>query len=390
MISSNFFNTLKKKIDKLDKQTIKEILFETIKENENLKTVFNSMSEGVIVIDDERKVLLFNKTAIKLLGINQNFLNNDITKVITKEHILNNILKLLANNETNSIELKIDSRYATFILLSLYPLISEGKIIGNIISVKDISQQKESEKKLRHAESLAALTTFSAGIAHEIKNPLGAIAIYIQLLEKDIKNCKCNKAKDLEHSINVIKDEVERLTEILNNFLFTVRPLKPEFMLVNLKPFLDKFAEFIILELKANNIKLKKNYSSLPDVWIDEKLFKQALLNLIQNSISAIKNRENKDEEGIIEIDAYSQNNYVIIEITDNGIGIPEEIQNKIFDPYFTTKSNGTGLGLTIVYKIIKEHNGYISFISKKGETVFSIKIPCYNIEKGLIEYNSK
>ena len=204
-----------------------------------------------------------------------------------------------------------------------------------------------------------------------------------------------NRFKLTPHGLNEKIYEIKTINnqntefEILNNFLFTVRPLKPEFMLVNLKTFLDRFSDFIIPELKAKNIKFKKNYNNLPDVWIDEKLFKQALLNLIQNSIAAIKNQEN-DNEGTIEIDAYSQNNYVIIEITDNGIGIQEEIQNKIFDPYFTTKSNGTGLGLTIVYKIVKEHNGYISFISKKGETVFSIKIPCYNIEQGLIEYTSK
>ncbi|HOJ63491.1 MAG TPA: ATP-binding protein [Spirochaetota bacterium] len=389
MISSNFFNTLKKKIEKLDSSTLRNILFEVIEENDNLKKIFNSMSEGVIVIDNEKKVLFYNKMAIRLLDINQNIviLNNEIEKLINNEIILNNINTLLQNNGLNeSIEIK--TRYSTFISISLQPLIQEGKIIGNIISIKDITLQKENEKKLRQAESLAALTTFSAGIAHEIKNPLGAIAIHIQLIEKDLKDCKCKRAQEFEYSINVIKEEVERLTEILNNFLFTVRPLKPEFMLVNLKTFLDKFIEFIQPELKANNIKLEKNYSTLSDVWIDEKLFKQALLNLIQNSIAAIK-AHNSNSEGKIEIDAYSQGNYVIIDIIDNGIGIPEEIQNKIFDPYFTTKNNGTGLGLTIVYKIIKEHNGYISFISKKGETIFSIKIPSYKIEQGLIEYNS-
>lgn len=388
MISFNFFNTLKKKIEKIDASTLKDILFEIIKENENLKMVFNSLSEGLVVIDNERKVLFFNKTAKKLLEINQDFFNDDITKLINNKHILNNILKLLENNETNNLELKINSKYVNFILLSFQSLIHDGQVIGNVISIKDISQQKENEKKLRHAESLAALTTFSAGIAHEIKNPLGAIAIYLQLLKKDIKNCKCKNVSELEHSINIIKEEVDRLTEVLNSFLFTVRPLKAEFMLVNLKTFLDRFNDFILPELRVNNIKLNTNYGNLPNVWIDEKLFRQALLNLIQNSISAIKSKEDNNN-GKIEIDAYSQNNYVIIEISDNGIGIPEEIQNKIFDPYFTTKSNGTGLGLTIVYKIIKEHNGYISFISTKDETLFSIKIPCYNIEEGLIEYNS-
>ncbi|HNZ28222.1 MAG TPA: HAMP domain-containing sensor histidine kinase, partial [Spirochaetota bacterium] len=165
---------------------------------------------------------------------------------------------------------------------------------------------------------------------------------------------------------------------------FTVRPLKAELMLVNLQNYLDKFIEFIKPELKDKNIRLEKNYKNLPDVWLDEKYFRMALLNLVQNSIAALKNTR----KPVIEIDSYMDQNYVIIEIIDNGDGIPDEIQNKVFDPYFTTKSYGTGLGLTIFYKIIKEHNGEVKFSSKKGETVFSIKLPAPFIEQGLLEYD--
>ena len=158
-------------------------------------------------------------------------------------------------------------------------------------------------------------------------------------------------------------------------------------MPVNLKEFLDKFLDFILPELDTNHIKLKKNYSNLPDIWLDENHLKQALLNLIQNSIHSIKDRGNED--AFIEIESFQEKNYVFINIIDNGIGIDEHIQTKIFDPYFTTKNYGTGLGLTIVYKIIQEHNGDISFSSNKsGETIFTLRFPIKYIEEGLIEYN--
>ena len=235
---------------------------------------------------------------------------------------------------------------------------------------------------MRQAESLAALTTISAGIAHEIKNPLGAIGIHIQLIEQEINNCECKWAPEYKYSVKVIREEIERLSDIVNNFLFTVRPLKAELIPVKLDVFLNKFCDFILPELEMNKITLKKNFSDLPDVWLDEKYFKQAMLNIIQNSIAAIT------DNGVIEIEAYQEQNYVNINIIDNGQGIPDDIQTKIFDPYFTTKNTGTGLGLTILYKIIKEHNGAINFSSKEGETVFTIRLPAKTIEKGLIEYS--
>ena len=275
----------------------------------------------------------------------------------------------------------LDSNNPKYISFSLYPLAKEGKIIGNIIILNDITLEKENKNKLRQAESLAALTTISAGIAHEIKNPLGAISIHIQLLEQELDKYKQGFSKDFKYSIEVIKEEIERLNNIVVDFLITVRPLKAELMLTNLNIFLDKFVNFITPELESKNIIIRRNFSDLPDVWLDEKYFKQALLNLIKNSIASIK------ENGIIEIEAYQKQNYLFLNIIDNGSGITEEIQPKVFNPYFTTKNTGTGLGLTIVYKIVKEHKGEISFSSKKGETIFTIKLPLSYIKEGLIEY---
>jgi two-component system, sporulation sensor kinase E len=386
MIKSNFLSSIQKKIDKFDIRTLKDFLYKIIDEFDSLKTVFNSMSEGVLVIDIDENIIFYNKMAIRLLEINTNNPKGlHFAKVIKNEKFNNIISSAVENDETIvDYEIKIDSPYNKYISISLQSLVNNGKIIGSIIILNDITINKENEKKLRQAESLAALTTISAGIAHEIKNPLGAIGIHVQLIEQEINNCKCNWSPDFKYSIRVIREEIERLSDIVNNFLFTVRPLKAELLPVNLKEFLDNVTDFILPELEANGISLKKNYSELPEVWLDEKYFKQALLNLIQNSISAIK------ENGIIEIESYQQQNYVFINIIDNGEGIPEEIQTKIFDPYFTTKNTGTGLGLTILYKIIKEHNGAISFSSKKGETIFTISLPVKKIEKGLIEYTEK
>ncbi|HOF01939.1 MAG TPA: ATP-binding protein [Spirochaetota bacterium] len=386
MINSSFLSSIRKKLDKIDGNTLKELVLELIEENETIKTVFNSMSEGVLVLDKEKKIIFVNKIFSKILGFNQtDALGNPFENILKNAPIVDAINSAILNEDKIlSDELKIDSNIAAFISLSLHPLVADGKIIGNIVIITDISQSKENEKRLRQAESLAALTTISAGIAHEIKNPLGAMSIHIQLLDREVNECQNGVSEEIKYSVDALKEETERLSEIVNKFLFTVRPLKAELMLVNLQNYLDKFIEFIKPELKDKNIRLEKNYKNLPDVWLDEKYFRMALLNLVQNSIAALKNTR----KPVIEIDSYMDQNYVVIEIIDNGDGIPDEIQNKVFDPYFTTKSYGTGLGLTIFYKIIKEHNGEVKFSSKKGETVFSIKLPAPFIEQGLLEYD--
>jgi two-component system, sporulation sensor kinase E len=386
MTKSNFLSSIQKKIDKFDIRTLKDCLYNLIDEFESIKIVFNSMAEGVLVLDLDKNVMFCNKMAVKLFEINnQNYIGMPFNKIIQNKKIIEAINNNIDKDEkTLDYEIRINSPYANFISFSIQPLVTDGKIIGNIIIINDISLNKENEKKLRQAESLAALTTISAGIAHEIKNPLGAIGIHIQLIEQEINKCKCKWSPDFKYSVKIIREEIERLSDIVNNFLFTVRPLKAELMPVDLNQFLDKFIEFVSPELETYRIILKKRYDKLPEVWLDEKIFRQALLNLVQNSISAIK------EDGIIEIESYQKQNYVYINFIDNGDGIPEEIQTKIFDPYFTTKNFGTGLGLTIVYKIIKEHNGEISFHSQKGETVFTIKLPVKIIQKGLIEYSGE
>jgi len=386
MIKSNFFNTFQKKIDKLDIETIKKIIYQLIEENDNYKTIFNSMKEAVLVLDNNLRLSFFNKIAVIMLNINiKNPIGKSINELLENNEILLNIILATIKKEEklNDYEIFLNNNIK-YVSLSIHPLVQSGKIIGNIILMNDITKEIENKSRLRQAESLAALTTISAGIAHEIKNPLGAIGIHIQLIEDELKNKKYDFSDDYLFSVKVIKEEINRLNNIVLDYLFTVRPLKAELILQNLKIFLDDFINFIKPELDSKNIKIHKKYTDLPSVWLDEKYFKQALLNLIKNAIAAIK------ENGNIEIEAFQEHNYVILNIKDDGGGIPEDIQHKIFDPYFTTKNFGTGLGLTIVYKIIKEHRGEISFNTKNGYTVFTIKLPLSYIEKGQIEYSGE
>ncbi|HQB61090.1 MAG TPA: PAS domain-containing protein, partial [Spirochaetota bacterium] len=213
MINSSFLSSIRKKLDKIDGNTLKELVLELIEENETIKTVFNSMSEGVLVLDKEKKIIFVNKIFSKILGFNQaDALGNPFENILKNAPIVDAINSAILNEDKIlSDELKIDSNIAAFISLSLHPLVADGKIIGNIVIITDISQSKENEKRLRQAESLAALTTISAGIAHEIKNPLGAMSIHIQLLDREVNECQNGVSEEIKYSVDALKEETERL-----------------------------------------------------------------------------------------------------------------------------------------------------------------------------------
>ncbi|MBQ2294464.1 MAG: GHKL domain-containing protein [Spirochaetales bacterium] len=282
-----------------------------------------------------------------------------------------------------------EQQYLNF---TLQPLVNEYKIVGNILIIKDITLEREvssSEKYLTNMQNFKALT---GGLAHEIKNPLGSLSIHIQLLQQEIKDLECSSTQreDISLSLNTINGEIIRLNKIVTDFLNSVRPQKAVLLPVNFHEYLNRVIDFIKPELESKNIKVEYEYTDLQlTVAIDENLFRQIIINLIENSIAAII-EANRDEGKII-LSTSEKGGYLIFEIKDNGIGISQENTDKIFEPYFTTKSYGSGLGLMIVYKIIKEHMGDIKVASMEGiGTVFSMLLPLIGNENRLISYTPK
>ncbi len=386
MANNHFISALKSRIDKVDIRNSKDLISSLLNDYSILETVFNSMLEGVIVLDREMVVIACNRNGLKFLNISRKVqIGKKLSDIINDNKLLE-ILTNAVNREEKIFDyhVKINRDDIEHISLNIQPLVNDGKIIGSILIINDITDSKRNEARLRNAEGLAALTTISAGIAHEIKNPLGAMSIHVQLIDQVIQSCKCRSADDLKYSIGVLHDEIERLNGIVMNFLVTVRPLKAEFMPVNINQFIRRLIDFIKPELDNNGISIFYYDSGEYDLWLDDKYFRQAFLNLIQNAIYALKDI---DKPRII-IRTYKKGTYLNIEVEDNGCGIPDDLQGKIFDPYFTTKDFGTGLGLTIVYKIIKEHSGDIICKSAQGKTVFIIRMPLPFLEKELLEYS--
>ncbi len=384
-----FLNRALKKIGKLDIDQIRSLIMDVVQENELLEMVLYSMTDGVVVLDEKHAVILLNKAAERLFP----FKNGDVVERPLWDALADSSLSeffhkaLVEQENIEDKEISLQTGASTRVLsCTMMPLVREGRIQGGLLHIEDITEKKAKEARLRRAENLAALTTLTAGVAHEIKNPLGSISIHIQLIQKALSNGADGKnAETIQNYLDIVNEEVERLNGIIVDFLFAVRPMDVNLVAQNLNDLVHELFEFIHYELEEQKIELELNLDDqMPELQLDVKYMKQALLNIVKNSISAMP------EGGTLRVETVARDDQVELSISDSGVGIPEENMTKIFEPYFTTKDFGSGLGLTLVYKIIKEHQGEINLESREGEgTTFTITLPVPQKEQRLLGWQS-
>ena len=374
-----------KTIPRMNKAQLSSLLL-TLKDELTLKEmVMGSLTQGILVSDHEDRVVYSNKAIDRLLPLKHGDHSDHLVwTVIDDDEIYEFVKESLY--EHNTIRDKIfvlkDETTTVILSLSILPLASRGQIYGNVIIVDDVTENKEREIKLKRAENLASLTTMAAGVAHEIKNPLGSMSIHIQLMNKLLNREELDR-EVFKKYLGIISDEVERLNSTVVDYLFAVRPMDVELVETDINNVINDLIEFTKYELEESGIRVKLRLNNeIPKVYLDSKFIKQAFLNIIKNAIQAMPTG------GELNILTEEKDGMVIVAIADNGIGMDSVTQDKIFEPHFTTKDSGSGLGLTMVYKIIKEHRGDITVSSSVGKgTQFNFIFPgISNREKLLLE----
>ena len=378
--ANQFFDKFLKSFDKVSDNEKKRI-FERLSDlcySQN--TIIENLEEGIISIDINGIIQGINKKACFLFSIPRNSENEPLSKYLSETETGKTILELIKENDSNTKLLK-DEDNKRILQINIFPLGESGRIIGTLIKAFDITQTYENSQKLKRAEQLASLTTLAAGVAHEIKNPLGSISIYIQLIEKIIKKNIDNSSQcflELKDYCAIIKEEIGRLEDTINSFLFSVRKLELNLEEININSLILSTIDFLKYEIENNNINIEIKFDKDNLILrIDERYIKQSLINIIQNAIDSILEKAEIKNKKEIQIKLKTIDNYALIIVKDNGIGIKEDMLPKIFEPYFTTKRHGTGLGLTNVARIIEAHNGNINIESEynKGAEVI-IKLP--------------
>lgn len=386
---NNFVKKALEKIDQLDTKQIVQVINNQEKFIQTLERVLDSLPQGVILLNEKKRISYINYPARNLPAIKRmrNYDGFALSDVIQDKKVINYLSEMFErgeSDESNEFNYQWGDEVKTY-EVSISPIIntSDESADLNLVIFEDVTISKRNETRLRRSESLAGMTTMAAGVAHEIKNPLAAMGIHLQLLTKTFEKKGTLTYDDAERYINVLSEEIYRLNSIVVDFLFAVRPMDTQLKLCSLTKILLEVCEFVEPELEEHNISLIKKFNAIPKVEIDTNLFKQVLLNIIKNAMNAT-------EKGSITIETRQSGDEVKLFIRDTGTGMDEKTQAKIFEPYFTTKATGTGLGLTVCYKVIKEHRGDISVRSKIGEgTEFQISIPIPHSQRLAIDHSS-
>ncbi len=225
----------------------------------------------------------------------------------------------------------------------------------------------QTEEQLRRADRLSALGELSAGMAHEIRNPLGSIKGAVEILKDDYSP---DEAK--YEFIGILLKETDRLNRIVQEFLGFARPKLPEFQQADVNEAIESVLTLTAQEARKAGIRVERQLdTAIGKRSVDAGMLKQAFLNLILNAIQAMP------DGGVLSVESSLQDSRIVVKISDTGAGIPEENRKKLFSPFFTTKKNGTGLGLAITYRIIENHRGSIDVASQPGRgTTFTVRIP--------------
>ncbi|MCD2332435.1 two-component system sensor histidine kinase NtrB [Borreliella americana] len=379
---NNFFKKALTKLNKLSNEQKTKFIEQIYKKIEIYDGIFASINEGIIVLDKQNNIIYSNKILYQILALTSKSKIEILDDL--QIPILINLIKELVRTEDKIIGLEVPISNNIYIKISFMPYVKEKKLEGNIILIEDIKEKKRKEELFRRVEALASFTRHARNIAHEIKNPLGAIDINLQLLKKEIKKQKMKNGK-AENYFKVIKEEINRVDKIVTEFLLTVRPIKINLQEKDIKQVIGSVCELLNPGLESKNIKLLLNLNKISNILIDEKLLKQVIINIVKNAEEALL--ETKKEIKKIEIFLFEKDNKIHINIKDNGNGVKDEVKGEIFKPQFSTKEKGSGIGLTISYKIIKELGGEIFVESKEFEgTIFTITLPKLNKKNILIE----
>ena len=388
-----YVKRVKQKAEKLSKEQILSLLEDIVDENESLYSVLESLSTGLLIINDDFQLLRYNQIAESWLPFSEHLddilgSEKPIWEYIEDEDIADFLCKSLEKNITNSSEdfsTVTSGGSVRFLTVTIAPLINDGELSGKMILVRDITEKKNQDILLHRMENLANLTNLAAGMAHEIKNPLGAISIHIQLIQKALVKARENAdklpaRKFVEDHIDVVNEEIDHLNKLVMDFLLAVRPVKAQLELKEPDKLIEGLISFFKPEFNKAGIEvIFKSSESGKRILLDEKLFRDVIMNISQNSLAALKSKfgQDKSTEAKFCISNNIRENKFIITIADNGCGMSEESLSKIFEPYYTTKANGTGLGMTMVYKIVKEFSGEIIVDSKEGQgTAFTLSFP--------------
>ena len=392
-MKAGFVEKLIGRLGKIGPEDVQNYFLRLAQEKGFLETVFNSIQEGIIVTDAKGRITYLNDAACQLFGLEaEDSLGKRLDErvrgldwnALSREGAVSRDMEIFypSNRFINfySVPLMIEHRHAGTVAAPLRGVAEEtghrpvatGEKVGHAIILRDITESRRTEQQTIESERLNALTLLAAGVAHEIGNPLNSLNIHLQLIEREARKLDGAKRAELQESVEVARTEINRLDSIISQFLRAIRPTRPQLRPADINAIVEEAVRFFAPEIKDRDLVVEQELrSDLPLLELDRDQMKQAFYNVIKNSFEAMKSR------GILRIRTDMDESRGIVRFTDTGGGISAENLSRVFEPYFTTKTSGTGLGLLIVRRIVREHGGELSIESSEGKGLtLAIRLP--------------
>ena len=394
-MKAGFLEKLIERLGRIGPEDVQNYFLRLAQEKGFLETVFNAIQEGIIVTDSRGRITYLNDAACELFGLDANdaigkrlderIRGLDWESLTQSGGPVSRDMEIFypANRVINfyTVPLMIEHRHTgenigkeppTFTASENFPD-GQSEQVGHAMILRDITESRRSAQQTLESERLNALTMLAAGVAHEIGNPLNSLHIHLQVMERKLRDLDESNAKtELQESIDVARSEIARLDSIVTQFLRAIRPSQPQLRPENINMIVEETVRFFTPEIQDRDMVVEQELrSDLPLLQIDRDQMKQAFYNVIKNSLEAMKRR------GILRIRTDMDDTHVVIGFIDTGGGMSAENLGRVFDPYFTTKPSGTGLGLLIVRRIVREHGGELSIESSEGKgLILTIRLP--------------
>ena len=379
-MKSGFLDKLIERLGRVDPGDVQNYLLRLAQEKGLIETVFNSIQEGIIVTDASGRITYLNNAACELFGLEA---EDSVGKRLDERVRGLDWNSLSGGAGPLSRDMEIFYPANKFINFYIVPLVIERRTpgkrarhlaepVGHAMILRDITESRRSAEKTIESERLNALTLLAAGVAHEIGNPLNSLHIHLQLMDRTVRKLDQSTREELQESIDIARSEISRLDSIVTQFLKAIRPSKPQLQPENLNALVDEAVRFFAPEIEDRDIVVEQELrSDLPLVEVDRDQMKQAFYNVIKNSFEAMKRR------GILRIRTDMDETHIRVSFTDTGGGMSAETMSRVFEPYFTTKDAGSGLGLLIVRRIVREHGGELAIESDEGKGLtLTIRLP--------------
>jgi len=404
-VKAGFLEKLIERLGRIGPEEVQNYFLRLAQEKGFLETVFNAIQEGIIVTDSKGRITYLNDTACGLFGLeaagaigkpldervrgldwesltkSPGPVSHDMEIFYPQNRFINFYIVPLVMEHRESVDVTTHLRGveeetgqppSQSFGAPGRPVTGSGEQVGHVMILRDITKSRRTAQQTIESERLNALTLLAAGVAHEIGNPLNSLHIHLQLMERSVQKLDGDAKAELQQSIDIARSEVNRLDSIVTQFLRAIRPSRPQLRPESLNTIIEEAVRFFTPEIQDRDIVVEQELrSDLPLLQLDRDQMKQAFYNVIKNSLEATK------RHGTLHIRTDMDDTNVIVSFVDTGSGMSAGNLSRVFEPYFTTKPTGTGLGLLIVRRIVREHGGELSIESNEGEGLtLTIRLP--------------